>query len=112
MPNLARTLASQTAEAVSNIDEICAVGGVDMFQLAQFDLSTALGVPGQFHHPTFLEAEQKVEEAVFRHGVPLGAVALTEERAKVLTSRGYRMVVGFDLLWLKSAIKAAQSWVQ
>ena len=42
-------------EAVRNIDEIVEVEGVDAFQIAQFDLSTALGISGQFDHPRFLE---------------------------------------------------------
>ena len=82
-----------------------------MIQIAQFDLSTALGRPGQFEHPEFLEAERKVEESVLRAGIPLGAVALTEARAAALHARGYRLIVGFDVLWLKSAVRTAQSWV-
>lgn len=101
----------ETAEAVENIDEILEVEGVDAFQLAQFDLSTSLGIPGQFDHPTFLAAEQRIEAAAFKRGVTLGAVAQTEERAALLHARGYRVIVGFDLLWLKSAVAAAQSWV-
>ena len=101
----------ETAEAVENIDEILDVDGVDCFQLAQFDLSTALGVSGQFDHPTFLAAEKRVEEAAFSRGVALGAVALTEDRAEVLKARGYRLTVGFDVHWLKSSVAAAQAWV-
>ena len=37
------------------IAAIAAVPGVDVLQIAQFDLSTALGIPGQFTHPLFLE---------------------------------------------------------
>ena len=104
----------ETEEAVENIEAIANVGGVDIFQIAQFDLSTALGIPGQFDHPRFLEAERRVEAAVLSSGAgaALGAVALSEERAQVLHARGYRMVVGFDILWLKSQIRTAQTWVE
>ncbi|KAL1529688.1 hypothetical protein AB1Y20_000627 [Prymnesium parvum] len=101
----------ETVEAVQNIDEIADVDGVDIFQIAQFDLSTSLGVPGQFDHPTFLNAERKVEEAILRRGKPLGAVALTHARAQELRARGYSMLVGFDVHWLKSSIQTAQTWV-
>ncbi|KAH8059850.1 HpcH/HpaI aldolase/citrate lyase [Aureococcus anophagefferens] len=60
----------ETAEAVDNIDAILAVEGVDAFQLAQFDLSTALGASGRFDDPGFLAAERRVEEAAFARGVP------------------------------------------
>ncbi|KAH8043625.1 HpcH/HpaI aldolase/citrate lyase [Aureococcus anophagefferens] len=59
----------ETAEAVDNIDAILAVEGVDAFQLAQFDLSTALGA-GPIRRPGFLAAERRVEEAAFARGVP------------------------------------------
>lgn len=113
----------ETAEAVDNIYDILNVGGVDVFQLAQFDLSTALGIPGQFTHPTFLDAERRVEDAVFgssgnaanaanaADAAKLGAVALTKERADVLHGRGYRVIVGFDVLGLKATTAASQSWV-
>lgn len=102
----------ETVEAVEQIAEIVRVGGVDAFQIAQYDLTTALGISGQFDHPRFLEAEAAVEAAVLGAGKPLGAVALTEARARELRSRGYRLLVGFDVHWLKSAVAAKQSWAQ
>jgi len=60
------------AEGVEHFDEIVAVPGVDAIMLGPFDLSVALGVPGEIEHPTVMEtfsrmisaaAEQKV--AVF-----------------------------------------------
>jgi len=47
----------ETVEAVTNIDEILAVEGVDFVVLATFDLSTTLGISGQFTHPDFLAAD-------------------------------------------------------
>jgi len=104
----------ETTEAVDNIEGIVAASseaGVDFLQVAQFDLSTALGISGLFDHPQFLEAERRVEECVLRSRVPLGAVALDGERAAALHARGYRLIVGFDLHWLKASVRTAQSWV-
>ena len=44
----------ETVEAIENVDEICAVKGIDLIVPAQFDLSTAFGVSGQFDHPDFV----------------------------------------------------------
>ena len=63
---------AETLEAVENIDEICAAKGIDMIIPAQFDLSTALGIPGQFGHPDFKAAIAKIEAAAISAGVPLG----------------------------------------
>ena len=48
----------ETDEAVENIEEICRIDGIDCIFLAKFDLSTALGFPGNFDHPKFKEYEK------------------------------------------------------
>ena len=41
----------ETLEGVENVDEIAAVEGIDGIWIGHFDLSTSLGIPGQFEHP-------------------------------------------------------------
>lgn len=108
---LACILLIETAEAVANIDEILAVPGIDLIIPAQFDLSTALGVSGQFDHPDFKAAVTNVEEAAHAAGIPLGGVALSREQAQGHLARGYRLIGGFDLLWLKAKTAETQSWL-
>lgn len=95
-------------EAVRNLDEILAVPGIDVVALASFDLSMALGVPGQMDHPDLLallaQAEAKVREA----GIPLGGVALTPEAARAKRAAGYQMLlVGFDVSLVGAAARQA-----
>jgi len=101
---------AETPEAVENIDEICAVEGIDMIIPAPFDLSCALGIPGQFDNPDFKAAVAKIEAAAISAGVPLGGVALAKEQADALFARGYRAVVGFDILWLRSVGAEMAGW--
>ncbi len=77
---------------------------------AQFDLSTALGIPGQFGHPDFKAALAKIEAAAISTGVPLGGVSLAKEQADALFARGYRAVCGFDILWLRSVGAGMAGW--
>ncbi len=100
----------ETRDAVENIDEICAVKGIDAIIPAQFDLSTDLGLTGQFDHPKFLAALAKIEAAATAAGIPLGGVGLAKEQADAMFAKGYRILVGFDLLWLKASAAEAQSW--
>ncbi len=100
----------ETREAVENIEEICAVPGIDCMILAQFDLSVSLGLSGRFEHPDFLAACSKIEAAVLKAGIPLGGVAFTQERAAALKAKGYRMTGGFDVLWLKQAVASSRAW--
>lgn len=101
----------ETADAIANIEEIAAVPGIDMLVPAQFDLSTNLGISGQFDHPDFVAAIAKVEAAAKAHNIPLGNVALAESQANALFARGYRVVAGFDILWLKAKAAETQGWL-
>lgn len=100
----------ETKDAVKNIEAICAVPGIDLLIPAQFDLSTDLGISGQFDHPEFVKALQTIEKAATDAGIPLGNVGLSKPQADALFSRGYRILAGFDLLWLKAAASETQSW--
>lgn len=102
----------ETADAVENIEEICSVDGIDCMIVASFDLSTELGVSGQFDHPKFLDAEARIEAAAFGAGVPLGATGLTKERTEAVMARGYRIIGGFDVLWLKGSIQQSIEWMK
>jgi len=95
----------ETREAVENIDAIFAVDGVDMAFVAPFDLSTSLGVHGQFDHPDFVAAVRRIEAAAMKAGVPLGGgPANTKQEIEALFARGYRIAGGFDILQLKRVV--------
>ena len=101
----------ETNEALENIEEICRIDGIDCIFLAKFDLSTALGIPGNFDHPKFKESVRRIEESVLKSGIPLGGgPANTESDAQELIARGYRVIAGFDLLRLKSSVEKSISW--
>ncbi|GAA6191990.1 aldolase/citrate lyase family protein [Phaeobacter sp. NW0010-22] len=102
----------ETRDAVENIEAICAVPGIDAIIPAQFDLSTDLGVSGQFDHPDFLAAVAKVEDAANSAGIPLGNVGLAKPQADALLAKGYRIIAGFDILWLKAMAAETQSWIR
>jgi 2-keto-3-deoxy-L-rhamnonate aldolase RhmA len=100
----------ETVEAVENIDAICDVQGVDLVVLAAFDLSTALGVSGQFDHPVFQAAQTKIEQAAAKAAIPIAGNALVPEQADALIARGYRVIAGFDILWLRQKSTELTGW--
>jgi len=101
----------ETAEAVENIESICAVEGIDIAIVAPFDLSTELGVSGQFDHPKMLAAGQRIEDAARRANIPLGGAAFTKEGTQALIARGYRLFGAFDVLWLRNSVAQSKSWL-
>jgi len=102
----------ETPEAVENIEEICSVEGIDFVIIAGFDLSSTMGLSGQFDHPDFLAAQTKLETAVLAAGIPLGAAAFDRDHARALLGRGYRILGGFDVLSLKASVAALSSWLK
>jgi 2-keto-3-deoxy-L-rhamnonate aldolase RhmA len=83
----------ETAEGVKNADEMAAIDGVDCLWVGHFDLSSSLGVPGQFEHPTFLKAIDKVANATAKHGKSLGRLVPNVE-----TGLEYNNRWGFDFI--------------
>ncbi|WP_323770215.1 HpcH/HpaI aldolase family protein [Antarctobacter sp.] len=120
MPGYAREVAPdmvcmpliETVEAVDNIDSICAVDGVDVLIVAGFDLSTALGISGQFDHPDFKAAVSRIESAAATARIPLGNIAMTKAQAETNFAKGYRIIAGFDLLWIREKATELTGWAQ
>ena len=97
--------------AVENIEVICRVEGVDCMIIAQFDLSTELGVSGRFDATEFRDAVAHLERAILGAGIPLGGAALTREQTRALLERGHRLPVhGFDVLMLGSLVRQTAGW--
>ena len=110
-PQAVGCLLLETAEAVEHADAILAVPGIDVAFVAPFDLSTALGVHGQFDAPVLRQAVEVLEAAAARHRVTLGGAALSEEQTRALIARGHRFLVqGIDVLMLGAATREAARW--
>ena len=82
----------ETAEGIKNIDEIASVDGVDCLWIGHFDLSCSLGIPGQFDHPDFIAAVDKVVAAGIKHNKALGRLVPTVEEGLALYKRGFNMI--------------------
>lgn len=82
----------ETEEGVANVDDIVAVPGVDVAWVGHFDLSTSMGIPGQFDHPRFLDAIERVVAACRAHGKTAAFLANTVEMGHAWMARGFRCV--------------------
>jgi len=82
----------ETRPAVDNVDAIAAVDGVDILFIGPRDLSTNLGVPGNWESPEFREALVKVEQAARNAGKIPGILSTRPEQAHELIKKGYRFV--------------------
>jgi len=90
----------ETVSGVEHADQIAAVDGIDVLWIGHFDLSTSLGVPGQFTHPDYLRAVDRVLAACHRHGKTPGIMATEVETAQALLRQGFRALAYSGDLWL------------
>jgi 2-keto-3-deoxy-L-rhamnonate aldolase RhmA len=90
----------ETAAGVEHADRIAAVEGIDVLWIGHFDLSTSLGIPGQFTHPAYLRAIDRVLDACHRHGKTPGIMATEVEAAHSLLGQGFRALAYSGDLWI------------
>lgn len=90
----------ETAAGVDNVEAIAAVPGIDVLWIGHFDLTNSLGIPGQFTHPTFVAALERVVAACRKHNKTPGFMASDIENGKALLKQGFRMLAYSGDLWL------------
>jgi 2-dehydro-3-deoxyglucarate aldolase/4-hydroxy-2-oxoheptanedioate aldolase len=84
--------------AVQNIDEICAVPGVDSIFLGPLDLSGSIGLLGQTNHPQVEAAMLKVLNAGKRANISVGIMTLAPDQANARIREGYQNIgMGIDV---------------
>jgi 2-keto-3-deoxy-L-rhamnonate aldolase RhmA len=80
----------ETGKGTENADSIAAVPGIDLLWVGQFDLTNSLGIPGQFTHPDYLRAVDRVLEVCHRRGKAAGFMATSVEEGQALLKQGFR----------------------
>ena len=90
----------ETREGIENVDEIAAVEGVDGLWIGHFDLSTSLGVPGQFDHPDLAAAVDRVRRACVRNRKSFGCLVMDVAGGTAAYHAGFDMICYSGDIWL------------
>jgi 2-keto-3-deoxy-L-rhamnonate aldolase RhmA len=69
----------ETPEAVANADAIAAVDGIDVLHIGASDLSTEMGIPGQYTHERMRAAFETVAKAARSHGKSFGVGGVRQD---------------------------------
>lgn len=77
-------------EGIDNVEEICAVEGVDVVGMGPSDLSQMLGYPGQTNHPVVQETIANLIKRICDAGKVAGITAPNVEAAKKYYDLGVR----------------------
>lgn len=97
----------ETRAGVENAESIAALDGVDCLWVGHFDLSCSLGIPGQFDHPDFTGAIEKVIAAGRNAGKAVGRLVPTAEQGVELYRQGFDFICYSGDVWvLGAAIRA------
>jgi 4-hydroxy-2-oxoheptanedioate aldolase len=82
----------EAAQMVRDADEIAALEPVDVLFVGPADLSHALGVPGRFDDPSYLEAIRAVVAACERHGKAAGILLYDAAVLPAHLELGFRFI--------------------
>jgi 2-keto-3-deoxy-L-rhamnonate aldolase RhmA len=97
----------ETATGIANVDEIMAVPGIDVGWLGHFDLSNTMGITGQFEHPDFVAAVDRLVDACRRHGKTAGFLPQSPEMARAWVAKGFRCLgYSTDIALLQGSLAA------
>jgi 2-keto-3-deoxy-L-rhamnonate aldolase RhmA len=99
----------ETPEAVANAEAIAAVEGIDVLHIGASDLSTEMGIPGQYAHARMRAAFESVARAAKSHGKAMGVGGVRQdfEFQSWLLRLGVRYLTsGSDVGYILSAGRA------
>ena len=101
-------------EAVGNLRSIMAVDGVDAFIVGPYDLSGSLGRPGDWNHPSVVEALNEVRNVASSEGIMGGYHVVHSDRMELdrRLHEGYRLIAyGDDMVFLAEKLQQEASWL-
>jgi len=90
-------------EAVERLDRILTVEGLDAIMVGPYDLSGSMGLVGQFEHPRFNAAMERIKNLAREHDIPIGIHVVQPEKENLQTHirKGFRFIAyGTDGVFL------------
>jgi 2-dehydro-3-deoxyglucarate aldolase/4-hydroxy-2-oxoheptanedioate aldolase len=90
----------ETVAGVEQADRIAAVDGLDILWIGHFDLTNSLGSPGNFEHPDYLTAVERVLGACRAHGKAAGFMVASPEEGRAKLAQGFRCLAYSGDLWI------------
>lgn len=97
----------ETAAGLEAVEEIAAVGGIDVLWIGGYDLTASLGIAGRFDAAPFVAAVERIVAAARAAGKHVGMVCTSVEEGLLMRSRGLSILgYSFDTWIYESALRA------
>jgi len=90
--NTLTVLQIESRRAVEAREEILSVPGIDAVMIGPADLSISMGVPGDFQHPTMVEAMEAIRDTCIRRGIAPGTQTRAVPQARFWKERGMKFL--------------------
>lgn len=99
----------ETAEGLANIEEICAVPGIDVIHMGTNDFAANIGKAGKFDDPEIVAAQARVIEVARKHGkfAGCGGNRNVERQVNAIRSGAQFVTTQTDISFLMAS---AQAW--
>ena len=101
----------ENAQAITNLDQILGVDGLDAILIGPYDLSASLGITAEFDHPVFSSAMDKITNLSKLKGVASGVhvVSPSPSQLKQRLSEGHQFVAySIDAVMLNDMVECPQ----
>jgi 4-hydroxy-2-oxoheptanedioate aldolase len=99
----------ESPAAVKHTRAIAEVEGVDLVFFGPGDYSVLSGVPGQFDHPSVVNAMAEVCRETLKAGKEFGTLVFNVEQAQRVLDMGGRLICyGSDLTYVKQGLEDVQ----
>jgi 4-hydroxy-2-oxoheptanedioate aldolase len=96
----------ETLKSLKHLDAIAAVEGVDVLFIGPADLSMAMGIFGQFDHPTFVTAVNNIVQAAEKVGKATGILLFNPDDYDKYRKLGIRFIAcGADATFVTNGAK-------
>ena len=96
----------ETRKGLEEVEAIMELPGVDAAWLGHFDLTDSLGIPGQFDHPEFQSAVDRIAQACRKNGKAAGFLDMNPERVRNFRERGFQLLgYGHDVIVFQQALR-------
>lgn len=97
----------ESAPGIENVEAIAGVPGIDLLWLGHYDLTSSFGIPGEFEHPRFLAAVERLVEAGRRNGRPVGIMVTSPDQVPTWLERGFGAIAFGDVWVFEQAVRAS-----
>ena len=99
----------ENCDAVENLNEIITVKHIDALMIGPYDLTSSLGIAGEFENPLFLNEVDKIKNIARDNNIPIGMHIVEPDPKKLIAARneGYSFLgYGLDFKFIISHLNS------